>query len=94
VGKAAQGLGAAGILAIVATLFINSQGAAGEAVCLTHSPRFYGGLKPIAPGQQRLRPTIFPFGFAEFLASQNRRSSPSSAHAPALRVQAGADGLL
>ena len=33
------------------------------------SPRFYGGLKPIAPGQQRLRPTIFPFGFAEFLAS-------------------------
>jgi hypothetical protein len=38
------------------------------------SPRFLGGCKPAPSGQQRLRPTIFPFGFAEFLA---RAKSPA-----------------
>ena len=39
-------------------------------------PSVLGGFKPIPSGRQRLRPTIFPFGFAEFLA---RAKSPAFA---------------
>src|SRR5208337_3027869 len=56
-------------------------------------PSVMRGLKPNPFGRQRLRSTNFPFGFAEFLARQIRRPSPSSAFAPALRVQAARAGL-
>jgi hypothetical protein len=39
-------------------------------------PSVLGGFKPSPSGRQRLRPTIFPFGFAEFLA---RAKSPAFA---------------
>jgi hypothetical protein len=56
-------------------------------------PSVMRGLKPNPFCQQRLRSTNFPFGYAEFLARQIRRPSPSSACAAALRVQAARAGL-
>ena len=72
--------------------FVRRQWAAREPIASSF-PSVMRGLKPNPFGQQRLRSTNFPFGYAEFLARQIRRPSPSSACAPALRVQAARAGL-
>ena len=79
--------------AISAILFSRADNGPQEEPIASSFPSVMRGLKPNPFGRQRLRSTNFPFGCAEFLARQIRRPSPSSACAPALRVQAARAGL-
>ena len=79
--------------AISEILFSRANNGPQEEPIASSFPSVMRGLKPNPFGRQRLRSTNFPFGYAEFLARQIRRPSPSSACAPALRVQAARAGL-
>ena len=58
-----------------------------------HSPRLCAALSPTRSASNGCVRRISPSAKAEFLARQIRRPSPSSACAPALRVQAARAGL-
>ena len=58
-----------------------------------HSPRLCAALSPTRSAGNGCGRRISPSAKAEFLARQIRRPSPSSACAPALRVQAARAGL-
>jgi hypothetical protein len=92
-GSGSRGDVAGSTRAISAILFSSADNGPQESPSPAHSPRLCAALSPTRSAGNGCVRRISPSAKAEFLARQIRRPSPSSACAPALRVQAARAGL-